>query len=72
MAPFADALEASGVQYCPFAVSCWGRLHPSALAMLTNLAKRQARREGTTSSGAVLQRLTARITTAVMMMNNEQ
>lgn len=65
-APFADQLEAAGVEYVPFAVSCWGRLHTAALQMLSNAAKRIARRDGTCTHRAVLQRLTARITTAIM------
>ena len=47
--PFRDQLDASGVEYHPFAISCWGRLHPAANHMLQNIAKRIARREGGTS-----------------------
>ena len=66
MEPFREQLEASGVEYHPFAVSCWGRLHPSASQMLDNLAKRTARRQGSNNQRAVLQRLRARIATEVM------
>jgi hypothetical protein len=66
MQPFASELEAAGIEYQPFAISCWGRLHPAALQMLSRLAKRMARREGTSCHRAVLQRLMARITTLVM------
>ncbi len=66
MQPFADELEAFGIQYQPFAISCWGRMHPAALQMLGRLARRMARREGGSSHRAVLQRLVARITILVM------
>ncbi len=66
MQPHADQLEAAGVQYQPFAVSCWGRLHPEATQMLLRLAKRLARRAGTTTHRAVLRQLVARVTTTVM------
>ncbi len=59
MQPFAG-------QYQPFAISCWGRVHPAALQMLGRLARRMARREGGSSHRAVLQRLVARITILVM------
>ncbi len=65
MQPFAAELEAAGVEYQPFAISCWGRMRPAAFLMLARLAKRMARREGGTSYRAVLQRLVARITTVV-------
>ena len=60
--PYTDELEASGVEYHPFAVSCWGRLHPSALQMLQNAAKRIARRDATTTQRA---RLKVRVSTEV-------
>ena len=66
MEPFREQLEASGVEYHPFAVSCWGRLHPTANKMLETIAKRIARREGGASQAAVLQRLRGRITTEIM------
>ena len=66
MQQFSDELEAGGVVYRPFAVSCWGRLHPEAMQMLHNIAKRMARRDGTTTQRAILSRLQARITTEVM------
>ena len=66
MQPHADELEAIGVQYQPFAVSCWGRLHPEAMQMLLRLAKRMARREGATTHHAVLRQLVARLTVVVM------
>ena len=66
MAPFRDQLEASGVEYHPFAISCWGRLHPGAAQMLQNIAKRTARREGGASQSAVLHRLRGRITVEIM------
>jgi len=66
MEPYTDELAAVGVEFHPFALSCWGRLHPSALQMLRNLSKRIARREGQGSQRVVLQRLLARIATAVM------
>jgi hypothetical protein len=66
MEPFRDELDNSGVEFHPFAVSCWGRLHPSATKMLENIAKRIARREGGASQRAVLHRLRGRITTEIM------
>jgi len=66
MAPLAQELEAAGVEYRPFAVSCWGRLHPNAEQMLANLSKRMARRDGTASQSAMLIRLRSRITTELM------
>ena len=36
MAVHQATLSAAGVEYQPFAVSCWGRLHPAALGMLTS------------------------------------
>ena len=66
MEPFKDELDRGGVEYHPFAVSCWGRLHPAASRMLENIAKRTARREGGTTQRAVLHRLRARITTEIM------
>ena len=66
MEPFREELEASGVECHPFAVSCWGRLHPGAEQMLQNLAKRKARRQGLLCQREVVQRLRARITTEVM------
>ena len=66
MRPFGEELGAGAIEYHPFAVSCWGRLHPSALQMLENVAKRMARREGNSSQRAILGRLVARITTEVM------
>ena len=66
MQPFQEELMAGAVECRPFAVSCWGRLHPEAFQMLQNLAKRLARRVGTTSQRALFSRLLARITTEVM------
>ena len=63
---FRDELDAGGVVYHPFAVSCWGRLHPAAPQMLQNVAKRLARREGNGSQRAVLRRLQARVATEVV------
>ena len=64
MAPVQQEMEAGGVEYHPFAVSCWGRLHPHAADMLTTLSKRIARRDGGSSQRAVLTRLRSRIATA--------
>ena len=66
MQPYGDELAANGVEYHPFAVSCWGRLHPGALRMLHTLARRIARRNGSTSYAEILRRLQARITTQIM------
>ena len=66
MQQFSHELEAGGIVYRPFAVSCWGRLHPEAMQMLHNIAKKMTRRDGTTTQRAILSRLQARITTEVM------
>ena len=49
MDPFSPELDRQGVDYRPFAISCWGRLHPAAAQMLRNAAKMKARREGMAS-----------------------
>jgi hypothetical protein len=63
---FKDELEAGGIDYHPFAVSCWGRFHPNAEQMLQRLAKRLARRDGSTNLRSVLSRLRSRIVTELM------
>ena len=65
MRPYQPELEAGGIEYHPFAISCWGRLHPAASSMLHSLAKRKARREGLACEWAIFERLLARITSAV-------
>ena len=65
-APFQSALAAGGIDYQPFAVSCWGRLHPDAERMLQCLAKRVARRDGSTNLRSVVVRFHARIVTELM------
>jgi len=57
----ADELASANVEYHPFAVTCWGRLHPEAAAMLTRLAKRMARRNGSLAYHNILLRLRAKI-----------
>jgi len=64
--PFRQEMEAEGVEYHPFAVSCWGRLHPSAAQMLVCLSRRLARRDASSSQRAMLDRLRCRITTEVV------
>ena len=66
MAAFQPDLDAVDVQYKPFVVSCWGRLHPDADRMLQTLANRAARREGLPSSKHLLHQYRSRITTEVM------
>ena len=66
MAQFAEELANGAVEYHPFAVSCWGRLHPNAEQMLRNISKRMARREGLSNQRSIEDRLRARITTEVM------
>lgn len=66
MAPFREEMEAHGVTYHPFVISCWGRLHPAAEQMLLTVSQRVARRDGSTNQRAVLTRLRSRITTEVM------
>ena len=64
--PYQEELQDHGIEYHPFILSCWGRLHPNAEQMLQRLAKRIARCEGGTHQRAVLTRLRTRITTEVM------
>jgi len=66
LAPFRQEMEAGGVEYHPFAVSCWGRLHPSADQMLITLSKRLVRRDGSSTQRAILLRLRCRIATEIM------
>ena len=65
MRPHQQELESGGIEYHPFAISCWGRLHPAASQMLHCLAKRKARREGLACERAIFARLLARVTAAV-------
>ena len=65
MDPYKDELAAAAIDYRPFAISCWGRLHPNARQMLISLAKRIARREGSHSYQQVLTRLEARISALI-------
>ena len=66
IAPFKDEMEAQGVDYHPFAISCWGQLHPAAEQMLLTASRRMARRDGTTDQRAILIRLRSRIATEIM------
>ncbi len=66
MEPLHGEPEAHGIEYHPFAVSCWGRLHPNAEQMLQRLARRIARRDGGPHQRGVLLRLRARIATEAM------
>ena len=59
-------MEAAGVEYHPFVISCWGRFHDDAEQMLQRLAKRMARREPSGSLRGILIRLRARLVTEVM------
>ena len=63
--PFVAELRQSAVEYHPFAISCWGRLHPQASAMVRALAKFKARREGSTCDLTIYRQLIARLTTLV-------
>jgi len=54
MEPFQEELQAQGIEYHPFVLSCWGRLHPNAEQMLHRLARRIARRESTEAPISVL------------------
>ena len=65
MAPYQQELEAGAIEYHPFAISCWGRMHPSAYDMLRKVARVKARREGLASEAAILHRLVARITSCI-------
>ena len=65
MAQFADQLEASAIEYSPFAISCWGRLHDDNKKMLRALAKQIARREGLSNEQSVYRRLRAMVNSAV-------
>jgi len=66
LGPFIGEMEAAGVEYHPFVISCWGRFHADAEQMLQRLAKRLARRESSGSVRGILIRLRARLVTEVM------
>ena len=65
MIPYAAELNQSAIEYQPFALSCWGRLHPSADKMIKSLARYKARREGLSSENSIYRQLVARITSCV-------
>ena len=65
MNQFAEELEAGAVEYAPFAISCWGRLHDNSKQMLRNLAKQIARRQGRSNEQPIYRRLLARINAVV-------
>ena len=48
--PHLEELAEQGVLYRPLCFSTHGRLHPDATAILTNVAKRAARRRGPRAS----------------------
>ena len=63
--PYQPELDQAAIEYHPFAVSCWGRLHPDAAQMIRNLAKVKARREGGTNAEIIFRQLISRITALV-------
>ena len=64
MQPFAEELEAGGVEYRPITFSCYGRPHPDAVRLLQALGRRLARRKGTEAHIEV-RRLAARISVEI-------
>ena len=64
-ARYLDALAAEGVDYQPLTWSCWGREHPDTTAVLTQLARRAARRRGVASHAPLLRRARAGIGAAL-------
>ena len=66
IAPFRQEMQAQGVDYHPFVISCWGRLHPAAEQMLVTVSQRMARRDGSTTQRAILTRLRSRITMEIV------
>ena len=64
-APYLVALSAEGVEYRPLVWSCWGREHPDATAVLTQLARQAARRRGFASHLPTLRRARAQIGAAL-------
>ena len=65
MIPYTAELSQSAVEYQPFALSCWGRFHPTATKMIRSLARYKARREGLSGDNVIYRQLVARITTCV-------
>lgn len=63
--PHQHELDQAAIEYHPFAISCWGRLHPAAAQMLRTLAKVKARREGGTGAELIFRQLVSRITALV-------
>ena len=61
MEPYRAEMDSSAVEYHPFAVSCWGRLHPSATTMLRSLARVKARRTQGEGAEQVYRQLLSRI-----------
>ena len=67
MEAFRDKLDREGPEYHHFAVGCWGQLHHRfSDAVQACQRKRTARRQTLTTQHAMLNKLSARITTEVM------
>ena len=60
-----EALRAEGIEYRPLVWSCWGREHPDTTAILTQLARQAARRQGAPGHGPLLRRARAQIGAAI-------
>ena len=59
-------LSARGVRYVPFALSCYGRLHPEAAVTVSQLAAAAARRQGSVSARTLEKRARCWISVAVV------
>ena len=58
-------LAARGVRYLPFAISCYGRLHPEAIIVVSRLAAAAARRHSALGARALEKRVRCRISVRV-------
>ena len=58
-------LEAKGVRYLPFTVSCYGRLHPEAVAVARQLAASAARRHGALGARTLERRVRCRLSVCI-------
>ena len=60
-----EALRAEGIEYRPLVWSCWGREHPDSTAILSQLARQAACRQGAPGHVPLLRRARAQIGAAI-------
>ena len=58
-------LEQQGIKYVPMVWSCYGREHADVTKVLTNVARRAARRNGLVNHGALLSRFRQKLGVAL-------